>query len=143
MPTETHIVPLLVGNADLCKKASDLVLEEHGIYIQPINYPTVPRGTERLRITPTPFHNDALVQELASALVAVWNRLDLPVFTDTETKARRLAACHSSLTSRPNRAASPLPVLPALQSFGRRAVNSAFRRPRTRSTVPVRDIAAR
>jgi 5-aminolevulinate synthase len=92
MPTETHIVPLLVGNADLCKKASDLLLEEHGIYIQPINYPTVPRGTERRRITPTPFHNDALVKDLTSALVAVWNRLELPLFTDSEAPLLCIAA---------------------------------------------------
>jgi 5-aminolevulinate synthase len=77
MPSETHIVPLFVGDPDLCKKASDLLLEEHGIYIQPINYPTVPRGTERLRITPTPFHDDDLIDGLAEALPAVWNKLGI------------------------------------------------------------------
>ncbi len=77
MPSETHIVPIMVGDPDLCKKASDLLLEEHGVYIQPINYPTVPRGTERLRVTPTPFHDDALIEELRDALVAVWNKVGL------------------------------------------------------------------
>ncbi|MGC1954452.1 MAG: 5-aminolevulinate synthase [Gammaproteobacteria bacterium] len=77
MPTDTHIVPILVGDAEKCKAASDLLLTEHRIYIQPINYPTVPRGMERLRITPTPHHNNRLIDALAESLVDVWERLDL------------------------------------------------------------------
>ena len=79
MPSETHIVPVLVGDPELCKMASDRLLGVHGIYIQPINYPTVPRGTERLRITPTPLHSDELLDGLKEALLETWIALGIPM----------------------------------------------------------------
>jgi 5-aminolevulinate synthase len=86
MTSATHIVPVFVGDPERCKEASDLLLADHGIYIQPINYPTVPKGAERLRITPSPSHDYMLIDALADALVDVWRRLQLPL------NERRLAA---------------------------------------------------
>src|SRR5499427_529859 len=79
MPSQSHIIPVPIGDPVLCRQASALLLEQFDIYIQPINYPTVPRGTERLRITPTPFHNDRLIDGLARALSEIWDTLELPL----------------------------------------------------------------
>ena len=77
MPSTTHIVPLMVGDPVKAKKISDILLAEYGVYVQPINYPTVPRGTERLRFTPGPSHDEAMMRDLTAALVEIWTRLEL------------------------------------------------------------------
>ena len=79
MMSSTHIVPLMVGDPIKAKKISDILLAEYGVYVQPINYPTVPRGTERLRFTPGPQHNETMMCDLTSALVEIWDRMDIRV----------------------------------------------------------------
>jgi 5-aminolevulinate synthase len=77
MDSTTHIVPLMVGDPVKAKKISDVLLAEYGVYVQPINYPTVPRGTERLRFTPGPAHDESMMRELVEALHEIWERLEL------------------------------------------------------------------
>jgi 5-aminolevulinate synthase len=77
MPSETHIVPLLIGSPVRTKRISDILLAEYGLYVQPINFPTVPRGTERLRFTPGPEHSAEMMDELTSALVEIFGREEI------------------------------------------------------------------
>ena len=77
MPSTTHIVPLMVGDPVRAKQISDILLAEYGVYVQPINFPTVPRGTERLRFTPGPSHTEEMMRDLTAALVEIWERLEM------------------------------------------------------------------
>ena len=86
METPTHIVPVMVGDPVLCKQASDILLEEYNIYVQPINYPTVRKGTERLRFTPTPFHTEEMLLQLRDALVEVYGRLNIMPYAEAAAR---------------------------------------------------------
>jgi 5-aminolevulinate synthase len=77
LPSQSHIVPVMVGDAMRCKSVADALLNDYGLYVQPINFPTVPRGAERLRFTPSPAHTDAMINDLTDALVAVWSRFKI------------------------------------------------------------------
>lgn len=77
LPSESHIVPVLIGNPVQCQAVCDALLQDHGIYVQPVNFPTVPKGTERIRFTPSPAHDAAMMAQLVESLVAVWSSLKI------------------------------------------------------------------
>jgi 5-aminolevulinate synthase len=77
MPSVSHIVPIMVGDPVRCKQVTDDLMDRYSIYVQPINYPTVPKGTERLRLTPSPIHSDDDMDRLVAALTEIWSRLEL------------------------------------------------------------------
>ena len=101
LPNESQIVAIPVGDAEICKQLSDRLLHEHGVYVQPINYPTVPKGTERLRATPTPQHDSRLIDEFVTALSKCWSESGLPfVSGDAAAQARSLESAPAAIRSR-------------------------------------------
>ncbi len=116
MPSQTHIVPLFIGNAGLCKKISDELLHKYGLYAQPINYPTVPKGEERLRLTPSPFHTDAMMDYLVSSLKSVLRDLGTDEmrrrYADYMQREHGVDIAGSGGCGLPNAAASSSPLGP-------------------------------
>jgi hypothetical protein len=106
MDSESHILPVMVGDARKCKALTDSLLHEYKFYLQPINYPTVPVGAERIRITPGPFHTEEQLERLTSAIDELWSRLDLP----------RRSPSESCDADGPQVVASSLPSAPSLRA---------------------------
>ncbi len=111
LQSPSHIVPVIVGDARLCKTVTDKLLEEHRVYVQPINYPTVPRGTERLRLTPGPLHTPDLQERLRESLLAVWRDVGLPLHAGVGAAAHAAVHAPAPLPTRAAVHAAPPPTL--------------------------------